>query len=63
MSRRQATQIPSRTGTKFLFLLAAAALIFWAGRDPAGAAALARHLGQALAHAHAPARTARSTTP
>jgi hypothetical protein len=53
----------SSAGVKLLAALAAAAFIFWAGHDPAGAATLLRHLGEGIAAAihgaaeHAKARS------
>ena len=41
----------SSAGTKLLTVAAAAAFIFWAGRDPAGAATLLRHIGEGIAAA------------
>jgi hypothetical protein len=41
----------SSAGVKLLTALAAAAFIFWAGHDPAGAATLLRHLGEGIAAA------------
>jgi hypothetical protein len=61
MARRQITSSPSHAGSKTLAVLAAAALIFWAGHDPAGAAALIRHLGEAIANIAHAASHARST--
>jgi hypothetical protein len=61
MSRRQATQAQSHTGTKFLFLLAVILLVFWAGHDPTGALALIRHIGQGIASIAQAASHARST--
>ena len=39
----------SSAGSKLLAVLAAAAFVFWAGHDPAGAATLLRHLGEGIA--------------
>lgn len=39
----------SSAGFKLLTVVAAAAFIFWAGHDPAGAATLLRHIGEGIA--------------
>jgi hypothetical protein len=41
----------SSAGVKLLAVVAAAAFIFWAGHDPAGAATLLRHIGEGIAAA------------
>jgi hypothetical protein len=41
----------SSAATKLLTVAAAAAFIFWAGHDPAGAATLLRHIGEGIAAA------------
>jgi hypothetical protein len=41
----------SSAGVKLLTAVAAAAFIFWAGHDPAGAAMLLRHIGEGIAAA------------
>lgn len=61
MSRRRQTETESHTGAKFLFLLAVAALIFWAGRDPAGALAVLHAFGNALSDIAQAANHAKDT--
>lgn len=61
MARRTAVARGSAKG-KLLTFLAVALLIYWAGRDPAGAAAFARHIGDAIgtaAHHHSHPKTTR----
>jgi hypothetical protein len=41
----------SSAGVKLLTAVAAAAFIFWAGHDPAGAVTLLRHIGEGIAAA------------
>jgi hypothetical protein len=50
MARRTAEARGNATG-KILMFLAVAGFIYWAGRDPSGAAALAHHVGGLLAAA------------
>lgn len=47
MARR--TVEGSSTGSKLLAWLAVAALIYWAGRDPHGAAVVANYIGKGIA--------------
>jgi hypothetical protein len=61
MARRQTTTTPSHAGSKLLAFLILAALIFWAGHDPAGAATLIRHIAEGIASAVHAASHARST--
>ena len=61
MSRRRQTETESHTGAKLLFLLAAAALIFWAGHDPAGVLAALHAIGNAISGIAQTASHARST--
>lgn len=63
MARHRITQSRGHAGNKALGLLAAALLIFWAGHDPAGAAHLIRHIGQAIASLAQHRHTVRSTRP
>lgn len=50
MARRKEDR-GSSAGIKLLTVVAAAAFIFWAGHDPAGAATLLRHVGEGIAAA------------
>jgi hypothetical protein len=50
MARRKEDR-GSSAGAKLLTAVAAAAFIFWAGHDPAGAATLLRHIGEGIAAA------------
>ena len=50
MARRKEDR-GSSAMAKLVAVLAAAAFIFWAGHDPAGAAALLRHIGEGIAAA------------
>ena len=61
MARRHTTQTPSHAGTKFLFALAVILLVFWAGRDPAGALAVLHAIGKAISGITQAASHARST--
>lgn len=51
MSRRTLERrAGSGFGRKLLFWLVVAGLIYWAGRDPSGAAAVLHSIGQGIAH-------------
>jgi hypothetical protein len=47
----------SNAGSKALVVLAIALLIFWAGRDPAGALALIHRLAEGIANAASHAKS------
>lgn len=48
-SRRRDDRESSGFGRKLFGLLVIAGLIYWAGRDPAGAAMVTRHIGEGIA--------------
>lgn len=47
---RRTVEAKGSTGSKLLGLLVIAGLIYWAGRDPAGAAIVIRHVGEGIAN-------------